>query len=152
MPKSELYGMPARYLATPPILTNGAAVPLLVNINGALITSSSNGAFGPITITGTSGTMSINSSSDGGEYNISVDTTGTLAIFGSGAQTLNVNLLDGALLFNSVTRITSAGVFFPAQAATVSAPAYVKGGMYFDTTLNKMRIGGATAWETVTSV
>jgi hypothetical protein len=33
-----------------------------------------------------------------------------------------------------------------------SAPAYVKGGMYFDTTLNKLRIGGATAWETVTSV
>ena len=36
------------------------------------------------------------------------------------------------------------------QAAT--APPYVKGGMYFDTTLNKLRIGGATAWETVTSV
>ena len=33
-----------------------------------------------------------------------------------------------------------------------SAPSYVKGGMYFDTTLNKLRIGGATAWETVTSV
>jgi len=43
-------------------------------------------------------------------------------------------------------------VFFPQQAATASAPAYVKGGMYFDTTLNKLRIGGATAWETVTSV
>lgn len=42
-------------------------------------------------------------------------------------------------------------VFEPLQAATVSAPAYVKGGMYFDTTLNKLRIGGATAWETVTS-
>lgn len=38
------------------------------------------------------------------------------------------------------------------QATTVGAPAYVKGGMYFDTTLNKLRIGGATAWETVTSV
>jgi hypothetical protein len=24
--------------------------------------------------------------------------------------------------------------------------------MYFDTTLNKLRIGGATGWETVTSV
>jgi len=37
------------------------------------------------------------------------------------------------------------------QATTAAAPVYIKGGMYFDTTLNKMRIGGATAWETVTS-
>lgn len=41
---------------------------------------------------------------------------------------------------------------FPIQATTAGAPAYVKGGMYFDTTLNKMRIGGATNWETITSV
>ena len=39
----------------------------------------------------------------------------------------------------------------PVQAATASAPAYVKGGVYFDTTLNKLRVGGATGWETVTS-
>jgi hypothetical protein len=50
------------------------------------------------------------------------------------------------------TQTLKSGVFFPLQAATVSAPAYVKGGMYFDTTLNKLRIGGATAWETVTSI
>lgn len=37
------------------------------------------------------------------------------------------------------------------QYPTASAPPYVKGGAYFDTTLNKLRIGGATAWETVTS-
>lgn len=48
-------------------------------------------------------------------------------------------------------RIASTGVIFPLQKATASAPAYVKGGIYFDTTLNKMRIGGASAWETVTS-
>jgi hypothetical protein len=35
---------------------------------------------------------------------------------------------------------------------TVSAPDYVKGGLYFDTTLNKLRVGGATDWETITSV
>jgi hypothetical protein len=39
----------------------------------------------------------------------------------------------------------------PLQAATASAPTYVKGCIYFDTTLNKLRIGGATAWETLTS-
>lgn len=44
------------------------------------------------------------------------------------------------------------GRFRVAQYSTAGAPAYVKGGMYFDTTLNKLRIGGASAWETVTSV
>ena len=33
-----------------------------------------------------------------------------------------------------------------------SAPTYVKGAIYFDTTLNKLRVGGAAAWETITSV
>lgn len=46
---------------------------------------------------------------------------------------------------------SSTGAFFPFQATTAAAPTYVKGGMYFDTTLNKLRIGGATGWETVTS-
>lgn len=34
---------------------------------------------------------------------------------------------------------------------TASAPAYAKGRMYYDTTLDKARIGGATAYETITS-
>ena len=53
--------------------------------------------------------------------------------------------------FDADGSFTVAGVFFPVQATTVGAPAYVKGGMYFDTTLNKLRIGGASGWETVTS-
>jgi len=47
---------------------------------------------------------------------------------------------------------TPAPLIFPVQAATGSAPSYVKGGLYFDTTLNKLMVGGATGWETVTSV
>lgn len=46
----------------------------------------------------------------------------------------------GSLLYNG-----------PKQYPTSSAPTYKKGAMYFDTTLNKLRIGGATGWETVTS-
>lgn len=52
----------------------------------------------------------------------------------------------------STSAFSLSGVFFPQQATTAGAPAYVKGGVYFDTTLNKLRIGGAAAWETVTSV
>jgi hypothetical protein len=37
------------------------------------------------------------------------------------------------------------------QFTTATEPAYVKGAQFFNTTLDKMRIGGATAYETVTS-
>ena len=43
-----------------------------------------------------------------------------------------------------------AGTISPQQTGT--APSYVKGAIYFDTTLNKLRVGGATGWETITSV
>lgn len=99
----------------------------------------SNVVTSPLNVKGSSGTLNITAASDGGDYNIySSNGTQTLAIYGSAGNILNVNILDG--------------VFFPAQYPTASAPAYVKGGMYFDTTLNKLRIGGASAWETVTSV
>jgi len=52
---------------------------------------------------------------------------------------------------SDIVQILADGVIMPVRAATGSAPAYVKGGVYFDTTLNKLRIGGASAWETVTS-
>ena len=48
--------------------------------------------------------------------------------------------------------ISATGTIAPQQATTAGAPAYVKGAIYFDTTLNKLRVGGATAWETITSV
>lgn len=44
------------------------------------------------------------------------------------------------------------GLLFPQQATTVAEPAWFPGAMYYNTTLNKLRIGGASGWETVTSV
>jgi hypothetical protein len=38
------------------------------------------------------------------------------------------------------------------QYSTVGRPAYVKGFLYFDTTTNKLVVGGAVAYETITSV
>jgi hypothetical protein len=35
---------------------------------------------------------------------------------------------------------------------TASAPAYTEGALYYDSTLHKLRVGGAADWETVTSV
>ena len=82
-------------------------------------------------------------------------------ILGANVTGLAAGLTNNVIIANgtgsirvqsNATTITFADVILPPQAVTASAPAYVKGGMYFDTTLNKMRIGGATAWETVTSV
>lgn len=54
--------------------------------------------------------------------------------------------------YTELISLQSDGVFLPTQRPTASQPAYVKGGIYFDTTLNKLMVGGATGWETVTSV
>jgi lysophospholipase L1-like esterase len=66
---------------------------------------------------------------------------------GSGTK----RLLDLQVNGTSKVSVRNDGVFMPVQAPTASAPSYVLGGMYFDTTLNKLRIGGASGWETVTS-
>jgi hypothetical protein len=54
--------------------------------------------------------------------------------------------------FTQVMALNASGSLSIYKATTAAAPAYVVGAMYFDTTLNKLRIGGASGWETVTSV
>ena len=80
-----------------------------------------------------------------------------------GSASTTMSNIKGRVLIGTTTddgvnalQVNGAGIFAglikPQQAATASAPAYVKGAIYFDTTLNKLRVGGATAWETITSV
>jgi hypothetical protein len=69
-----------------------------------------------------------------------------MRIFSSGGVSIGNTTDKGAASLNV------SGLIFPQQATTAAAPAYVKGAIYFDTTLNKLRVGGATAWETITSV
>ena len=64
----------------------------------------------------------------------------------------NKLLADFQVGGTSKVSIKNDGVIFPVKAATASAPTYVKGGIYFDTTLNKLRVGGASGWETITSI
>jgi|ERR1035438_4893772 hypothetical protein len=40
----------------------------------------------------------------------------------------------------------------PPKSTTTNQPAYVEGRIYYDVTLHKLRVGGATAYETLTSV
>ena len=73
-----------------------------------------------------------------------------MAIIGGTGATAGSVLMTSGL---SVTgNISATGTITPQQATTAGAPAYVKGAIYFDTTLNKLRVGGATAWETITSI
>ena len=45
-----------------------------------------------------------------------------------------------------------AATWVQAIPMSATAPAYAEGRAYFDTTLAKLRVGGASGWETVTSV
>lgn len=69
-----------------------------------------------------------------------------------GASGTTLQTLTTALTLDNLLQATFAGLVFPVQAPTASAPTYVKGAIYFDTTLNKLMVGGATTWETVTSL
>lgn len=78
-------------------------------------------------------------------------------LLGTAPNQVPTNADLGTMAFQDGTAVSINGgslsnvTLFPIQATTAAAPAYIKGAMYFDTTLNKLRIGGATAWETVTS-
>jgi hypothetical protein len=74
--------------------------------------------------------------------------TKTVNIGTNSAIGTTTNITIGATAGTSTTTIQ--GYFKPASLA--SAPTYVKGAVYFDTTLNKLCVGGATTWETITSV
>jgi len=75
-------------------------------------------------------------------------TTKAVNIGTAGNSTSTTNITIGATTGTSTTTVN--GYFKP--PALASAPTYVKGAVYFDTTLNKLRVGGATTWETITSV
>lgn len=78
---------------------------------------------------------------------------------GGGTMTTNYGLFiqDQTAGSTNYALYTNAGLvrfgdrILPQQATTAGAPSYIKGAIYFDTTLNKLRVGGATAWETITS-
>jgi len=70
-----------------------------------------------------------------------------LTIYSTGTDTD----IDLNIQAKGAGRVNFSQVIKPVQAATASAPTYVKGGIYFDTTLNKLMVGGATGWETISS-
>jgi hypothetical protein len=100
----------------------------------------------------------------GGVYSTTGATTSGSVVFGTTpnvsttaiTERMRINPLGGVSIGNTIDKgagaLNMSGLIFPQQATTAAAPAYQKGAIYFDTTLNKLRVGGATAWETITSV
>lgn len=74
--------------------------------------SLSNKTHDQVLVTNTNGTIEITAVTDGGDFNLFHTATGSkvLALYGSSSNTLHLNLLDGDLQTNSVTRLTNAGV------------------------------------------
>ncbi|MBU5678766.1 MAG: hypothetical protein KQA36_02645 [Candidatus Aenigmarchaeota archaeon] len=56
---------------------------------------------GTLSIAGSNGQLVLSASSDGGDFNIFTNASGTLAIYGANANTLNLRLLDGNLIVDS---------------------------------------------------
>ena len=97
---------------------------------------------------GTTGNkITVQFGSDGGAV-----LTNSLVSYGSAYGSGLNNAVQLFIGSNAAVTCNSNGTFSPIAAPTASAPTHVVGAMYFDTTLNKLRIGGAAGWETVTSV
>jgi hypothetical protein len=149
--------------STQPMTFGRSTSPQTINIASGVITS------GTKTVnigTGLNGTSSITNINVGGTAGVGTLTFGqstsaqTVGIatgantstktlnLGTGASSGVTNITIGATSGTSTTTVN--GYFKP--PALASAPTYDKGAVYFDTTLNKLRVGGATTWETITSV
>jgi hypothetical protein len=104
---------------------------------GSLITSGGDVLFGT---TGATNLIFTTSGAEKGRF------------FANGRLGIGTGATDSGALLQVNGTATFAGTIQPQLATTAGAPAYVKGAIYFDTTLNKLRVGGASAWETITSV
>lgn len=101
-----------------------------VAISGAVIT-------GNLSVSGTlTGTLVTPNISNPVNVTVQKNSTIRLIVGGTGGGSTFIN-------------IGTDSVLFPVQAS--SAPAYVKGGIYFDLTSGKLAIGGASAWEMINS-
>jgi hypothetical protein len=130
------------------VISNGGGTPKVVVSTGALRVMDTSGAGGyrmDLSSTSTACTIA------------AMDSQPIIFGLGSGAsEKVRISVSGGISIGNTVDKgagsLNVTGLIYPQQATTALAPAYVKGAIYFDTTLNKLRVGGATAWETVTSI
>ena len=86
---------------------------------------------------------------DTGVWNLYISSASGSA---GGAITLNNPLSITAAGLAVTGALSATGIVTPGTFTTGTRPTKTLGGIIFDTTLNKLLIGGASAWEVVTSV
>ncbi len=125
--------------------------------DGGLIYSNGSGLLSvqELSVTSTEGifvtTDGSNSWNIGKYYGFGPDDGFGITHIGTGAPFfIDPDAPNGALEITS-SGLKSSGFLYPGQFSTTGAPSYVKGGIYFDTTLNKLRVGGASTNETILS-
>lgn len=108
----------------------GGVITTVISDNGGSSTLPGNLTLGAVqgrlSVAGSSGTMFMLASPDGGAYNLGVDTTGTLALYGSSTATLSLELLDGTFKVDSglstLQALTVQGVLTTAASTTALVP------------------------------
>ena len=120
---------------------------------GAIFFNTWYGGWGDRMVVSQDGRLGVTELSPQGQIHVipTVVTTPVSIFQGMVGQTADLTQWQNSALA-VLAKVAFDGVIFPLQAVTASAPVYVLGGMYFDTTLNKLRIGGASGWETVQSI
>jgi hypothetical protein len=83
--------------------------------------------------------------------NILVNPNGNIILNAGIVANVGINQSNPTEKLDVVGNGKFSGTVSCGQFTTATEPAYVKGAQFFNTTLDKMRIGGATAYETVTS-
>lgn len=76
--------------------------------------------------------------------------TGDFNFWTNGGGTNSANITSTGLAVTGA--LSATGIVTPGAFTTGTRPTKTLGGIIFDTTLNKLLIGGASAWEVVTSV
>jgi hypothetical protein len=117
-----------------------------LQFNGtSLVVSTPASYTGIVTTTGANSGFMVNRRDTNANAYLLYSAAGSLQFYNAPAAAVRMTL-------DASGNLSTTGTISPQQATTAAAPAYVKGAIYFDTTLNKLRVGGATAWETITSV
>lgn len=105
---------------------NNIATDTLMVINdgtGSIVANGDITSQSSVNAKGTNGTLTMMSNTDGAEFNLFSNATGTLALYAGGANTLGLHLLDGLLTLDAGFKLTSgtpgAGKVLTSDAAGV---------------------------------
>lgn len=110
---------------------NFAGTVTILNDSGGNMTMPGSLTANNVVASGQNGSLTLSADTDGGEFNLSSSASGVLALFGSGGNALNLQLLDGYLQLDPLTASTVAYIDankrFASSAVTPTELGYLSG-------------------------